>query len=294
MQNYFKYLPVSEVDESWGLYVLNAGCGRIQSSDSYPKKDHPEHHYFNWSKGRILHEYQLIYITKGSGVFESHHCTQKIIEEGTMIILFPGEWHRYKPDTDTGWDEHWVGFNGEVIENLVRKKFFTPENPFMAIGFSEQIMNIFLEIIERTKQERAGYQPLISGAVLHLLGYIYSIYRQNDFGEKNMIEQTVNKAKVLLRENIDEDISIEKVAKELQVGYSWFRKAFKMYTGMAPGQYLIQLKIEKSKEMLCDPARSVKEIAYDLRFDTSFYFSKLFKEKTGLTPVQFRKKSSLK
>src|SRR5260221_1633092 len=222
MQNYFKYLPVSEVDESWGLYVLNAGCGRIKSSDNYPKKDHPEHHYFNWSKGRILHEYQLIYITKGSGVFESHHCTQKIIEEGTMIILFPGEWHRYKPDTDTGWDEHWVGFNGEVIENLVRKKFFTPENPFLAIGFSEQIMNIFLEIIERTKQERAGYQPLISGAVLHLLGYIYSIYRQNDFGEKNMIEQTVNKAKVLLRENIDEDISIEKVAKELQVGYSWF------------------------------------------------------------------------
>jgi AraC-like DNA-binding protein len=75
------------------------------------------------------------------------------------------------------------------------------------------------------------------------------------------------------------------------VGYSWFRKIFKNYTGMAPGQYLIQLKIEKSKELLCDTSKSIKEIAYELKFDNNFYFSKQFKEKTGLTPAQFRKKS---
>jgi AraC-like DNA-binding protein len=294
MNDYYKYLPVSEEDENWGLCVLSTGCGRIGLSDVYPRKDHPSHHYFNWAKGRILHEYQLIYITKGEGVFESAHCSQKIISEGTIIMLFPGEWHRYEPSAHTGWYEHWVGFKGTVIENLIRKKFFSPENPSLSIGFNEKVMNIFLEIIERSKDEKTGYQQLISGALLHLLGYIYSAGRLNNVEEKTLVEGTINKAKVLLRENIDTDISIEKIAEELQVGYSWFRKIFKAYTGMAPGQYLIQLKIEKSKELLADPEKSIKQIAYELKFDTNFYFSKLFKEKTGLTPAAFRKKSDSK
>ena len=72
-----------------------------------------------------------------------------------------------------------------------------------------------------------------------------------------------------------------------------FRKVFKKYTGMAPGLYLIQLQIEKSKELLYDRGKSIKEIAYELNFDNNFYFSKLFKDKTGLTPAQFRKKNVL-
>ena len=291
MTNYFKYLPIAEEDENWGLNVLNVGCSRISASTMYPPKAHPAHHRFNWEKGRILHEYQLIYISKGQGLFESKQSTQKKITAGSLIILFPGQWHSYRPDSQEGWDEYWIGFRGNLMDKLVKKNFFSSKTPVLSPGISDKLANFFIEIIEITKNEKPGYQPLLSGALLHLLGYIHFINRQKDFAEEDLIASSVNKAKLLFRENIDTSVSIEDIARELQVGYSWFRKNFKNYTGMAPGQYLIQIKIEKSKELLCDTSKSIKEIAYELKFDNNFYFSKLFKEKTGLTPAQFRKKS---
>jgi len=290
MLNYYQYLPISNEDENWGLSVLNTGCTRIQANQQYPYKHHPAHHYFNWENGRILNEYQLIYIVGGEGTFESSGVVETKVEEGSVIILFPGEWHRFKPNKLTGWDEYWVGFKGDVVDNLIKKNFFHPEQALLQIGFKEEIIVLLTEIIEHTKGEKTGYQPLISGAVLHLLGYIHSLTKQKIFENENLVEITVNKARVLLRTKIDEDITMQKIADELQISYAWFRKMFKLYTGIAPQQYFIQLKIEKAKMLLGHPSKSVKEIAYELNFESPFYFSKLFKEKVGISPDQYKRK----
>jgi AraC-like DNA-binding protein len=290
MINYYKYLPVSREDEDWGSCVLNAGCTHIGNSDSYPGKDHPAHHYFNWNAGRVLNEYQIIYITRGSGIFESDHCSKHEVKAGTILILFPGERHRYKPDHETGWDEYWIGIKGSIIDNLVSNGFIKPETPTLYIGFNEAVFNLFNSIIESTKQELAGYQPLISGAALHLLGSVHAIIKQRavECEDKELI---IQKARLLFRANIAADFSPEQAAEELQVGYSWFRKVFKNHTGLSPGQYYIQLKIERAKELLNNPDLPIKEIAYDLKFQNYFYFSKLFKEKTGITPTDHRKRA---
>ncbi|HTF28027.1 MAG TPA: helix-turn-helix transcriptional regulator, partial [Flavitalea sp.] len=66
-------------------------------------------------------------------------------------------------------------------------------------------------------------------------------------------------------------------------------KAFKNYTGIAPHKYLLQLRIEKAKMLLSGHAISIKEIALRLNFESAFYFSRLFKEKTGVSPELYRK-----
>lgn len=290
MLNYYRYLPLSEEDKEWGLSVLNAGCTSIKQNQLYPFKDHPSHHYFNWENGRILDEYQVVYITAGQGVFESASMRETKVKEGSIILLFPGEWHRYKPDTATGWDETWVGFKGTIAEAIFQKNFFSHEDAVLFIGQKEEIVALLSEIIDQTKKERPGYQPLISGAVLHVLGKIHAIRKQNEFQEVDNGHEIINKAIVLLRTRMDERIIMQNLASELQVSYAWFRKMFKLYTGMAPQQYLIQLKIEKAKLLLNDLNRSVKEIAYELNFEYPLNFSKLFKEKAGLSPNQYRKK----
>jgi len=287
--NWYKYLPTSSKDESWGLYVLNTGCSRITETEIYPSPDHPAHHYFNWNKGRVLNEHHMVYIAKGSGIFESASCKQRIIHEGTILMLFPDEWHRYKPDIKTGWDEYWVGFKGNVVDNIVRQQFFTRENAVLKIGLHEIIIQLFTKIIEETKDEKPGYQPLVSGVVMHLLGVIYSLAKTGGFSAEGITESIINKARIILRTNIDHAITMEKVAEELNVSYAWFRKAFKAYTGIAPQQYLIQLRIEKAKAYLADRSLSVKEIALRLNFESIFYFSRLFKEKTGVSPDVYRK-----
>ena len=291
MTNYYTYLPVSPEDEQWGLCVLNTGCTHIEPSSAYPFKTHPTHHYFNWNRGRVLDEYQIIYITRGQGIFESNSCQQYVVKAGTIIILFPGERHRYKPSPETGWDEYWIGIKGEIIDKLIARSFFTPENPCFYVGFNESIFNIFSGIIDKTKLDHPGCQPLISGAAFHLMGSFYAVSRQQSaqLEDKDMV---VNKAKLLFRSHAEDAFSPEKAAEELQVGYSWFRKVFKSQTGFSPGEYFMQIKMEKARELLGGTRLSIKEIAYQLTFDSSHYFCKVFKERSGLTPTEYREKIS--
>lgn len=292
MENYQKYLPVSPSDTLWGLSVLNIGYNSIKKGASYPSKNHPLRHYFNWNKGRILDEYQIIYISKGKGYFESSSCVKTTINEGSIIFLFPGEWHRFKPETETGWNEFWLACKGNIIENMEHHEFISRTTPIIEIGISERIVHLFSEIIEKTKHEKMGYQFYITGIALHLCGIIQ--YKAKQFGQKtgNKTETLISRAQIMLREKMNQNIKIETVAQELNVSYSWFRKAFKNYTGISPKQYLLQLKIEKAKIMLSDNSKTIKEIAFELHFDNAAFFSKQFKQKTGRTPESFRIKLS--
>lgn len=289
MKNYYKYLPTSSEDESWGLHVLNTGYSRINETEIYPSPDHPAYYYFTWNDGRVLNDQHIVYVAKGSGIFESASCKKRIVNEGTILMLFPGEWHRYKPDTKTGWDEYWVGFKGNVIDNIVRQQFFAKENAVIKIGLHEIIIQLFTEIIEKTREEKTGYQPLVSGVVMHLLGVIHSLTKHQNYSIEDITISLISKARFFLRNNVDRPVTMKNVAEELNVSYAWFRKAFKAYTGIAPQQYLIQLRIEKAKTYLSDFSLSIKEIAIRLNFGSISYFSKLFKEKAGVSPDVYRK-----
>jgi AraC-like DNA-binding protein len=293
MVNFYKYLPVSQEDEKWGLTVLNAGCTHIKATTDYPFKSHPAHHNFDRNGWRILQEYQLIYITNGQGIFESANGVESPIKAGTVIILFPNEKHRYKPDHNTGWVEYWVGVKGPIIDNLLNTGYINPHHPCLYIGFNESIVNIYSDIIENTKSEKPGYQPLVSGGVFHLLGICHAILRQNAGGTKDE-ETLIDKSRLLFRSNIYNAFSAEQAAEELNVGYSWFRKLFKNYTGMSPGQYYLQLKMDKARDLLGNSNKPIKEISIELNFQSNFYFSKIFKEKTGLKPTEYRQRNHIR
>ena len=287
MENFKKYLPVSSEDLNWGLAVLNTGTNSIKKNENYPSKEHPNQHYFNWNNGRILDEYQIIYISKGSGYFESTSYSTTI-SEGTIILLFPGEWHRFKPEPQTGWDEFWVACNGSIIKNMERQNFINRSSPILDIGISKRVISLFSEIIERTKTEKTGYQLYISGMVIHLIGLIQYKQKQSNQKPSDRTEDIITKSQLMLREIITQNTQMETIATELNVSYAWFRKAFKNYTGISPKQYLLQLRIEQAKAMLSERDKPIKEIAFELNFESATFFSKQFKQKTGKTPIMYR------
>ena len=288
MENYYRYLPVSKGDESWGLSVLDVGRTDVKASAPYPVRDHPSHHYFDWATGRQLQEYQIIYITRGQGIFESESAGTLQIKAGTIIFLFPGERHRYRPDLECGWDEYWVGIKGRFFDDLVKAGFIKRSDPCVYIGFNDKIFELFDEIIEKSKEETMGYQPLVSGAVVHLMGHFHVARKQHNTPAAGH-GLIINKARLLFRANICNPYSPEQAASELNIGYSSFRRSFKSYTGLSPWQYYLQLKIERAKEALRDSALSIKEISVLLNLESGYYFSRIFKEKTGLTPTEFRR-----
>jgi AraC-like DNA-binding protein len=97
----------------------------------------------------------------------------------------------------------------------------------------------------------------------------------------------VQKAKFLLADNVDSHLDIAWLSRSVGLGYSRFRQMFKKYTGVSPYQYFLDLKITRAKELLQTRQHSVKEIAHMLSFDDPYYFSHLFKKKTGHPPSEW-------
>ena len=110
-ESHVKYLMSNDQDMLWGMVVTTAGHQNIPPQAEYPSRNHPTRYLFSTEKGRVLNEYQLVYITRGRGQFASTRQKECEIREGDMFLLFPGEWHNYRPDPHTGWHESWVGFS---------------------------------------------------------------------------------------------------------------------------------------------------------------------------------------
>ncbi len=83
---------------------------------------------------------------------------------------------------------------------------------------------------------------------------------------------------------------MKELAKQYNVGYSYFRQMFKKYTGVSPGQYHLQLRLIRAKELLISTNKSIKEISYEQGFQSIYYFSNLFKKKEGMNPSEFRER----
>ncbi len=287
MKNRFKYLTVGEEDKNWGLFLNVAGSSTIEQGIIYPSIEHPSGYYFNWKDGRVLQEYQINYITEGTGVFENKYGTFSV-EPGSIIFTFPGVWHRYKPLEKTGWKENYIGFEGKIARELFNHPRFTPEQAVLQIGIKEEILDTYLKIFDLVEREQPGFQQIASGMVIKLLGYIISYEKQKGFSGKR-IAKVIDKARFMMRQNMDQEINLEKFAEQLNVGYSYFRQMFKKYTGVSPGQYHLQLRIIRAKELLISTEKSIKEISYELGFQSIYYFSNMFKKKEGINPSAFRK-----
>ena len=91
-----------------------------------------------------------------------------------------------------------------------------------------------------------------------------------------------------MKENISNHIPLEKIAEQLNVSYTWFRQAFKQYTGFSPAQYQLQLKLNRAKELLINSNLNISEIAYELGFDNASHFCTFFKSREKMTANEYR------
>lgn len=287
-----KYFNINNTDEAWGIVVTTVGYQTSLPNTSYPRSQHPESHIFKPQDGRILKEYQLVYISQGGGWFESTSVRRQRVEAGTMMMLFPNEWHTYEPDKNTGWFEHWVGFRGAHIDKRVENGFFSTKAPLFNLGFSSSIIGLYDDIINYATKEKAGYQQIISSIVLYMLGTVYYKNRNVHLTDSFAINK-INEARTLMKQMIESNISPEKIAETLGVSYSWFRKMFKQYVDVSPAQYQANLKFLRAKELLDTSQMNISEIAYQLSFETSSQFSTFFRKKEGVSPLQYRKEGQL-
>ncbi len=290
MDTFRKYIKSEQIDAQpdWGVNVLDVGHYVHAAGKVYPDKQHPDDYYFEWAKGRVLSEYQLVYIAAGKGIFEAEAIGRVEVNPGTLFFLYPGTWHRFKPDEKSGWTEYWVGFEGHYADHLMNQDCFNPQKPLLHMGFNAEFINIFIQLIDTIKFGGLGSNQLAACLTIQLLGLVYAsaLLKAQSGNRKTLL---INNIKYSIHENLNSDISPEELAANHNVSYAWFRKAFKEITGQSPGQYQLNLKIQKACRMLHETDLSISEIAYQNGFESEYYFSRVFKNKMSKSPSNYRK-----
>ncbi len=282
-----KYLIANKQDKLWGITVTTVGYQQIVPHAVYPPRNHPAKYLFSTHKGRALDEYILLYISKGSGVFSSDKQKAIRLVSGNMLLLFPGEWHNYEPDPSSGWDEYWIGFQGNSMETLVQNDFFSEQKKVFNVGPSLEMVQLFRMAIRVAAEQKTGFQQILGGITNLLLGMTHSLDRLQAFDQSQPM-QLINKAKIIMFENSHTNVTMEEIANRICMSYSSFRRNFKQCTGLSPHQYFQEIRVQKSKELLAATNHTCQEIAYKTGYESPVHFNATFKKKTGLTPAKYR------
>jgi len=166
MEHYFRYIPVRRRDVCWGLYVTAAGSTSIPPGAPYPPLGHPKPYRFSRTQGHTIPDYMASYVVRGKGVFEPKATGARPIVPGTCFVVFPGQWHRYRPLREVGWDSYWVSFRGENMDRLVSHGFFSPDHAVLLVGSDKLIPTLFERLVSRlNRQQTVLFGPTLDSAI---------------------------------------------------------------------------------------------------------------------------------
>ena len=283
---FLHYLPYSEEDEKLGMLCTTAGFARILPGAAYPPRENDHPAIFRpVALGRVLPEFQIVYISAGEGVFTSGDVSYNVTP-GSVLLILPGIKHSYHPLMETGWHEYWVGFKGAYFSGLIKEGRFSPDQVFFQIGLHDSILSLFNLIFDEIKAQRPLYQIKACAAILSLIAEVLTRDRRKE--QLNSYQKTVERAKYLMESNVFSAIDLPSIADQLGISTSRLNEIFKTYTSMTPYQYYIQIKIYKAESLLEQQDLSVKEVAHRIGFEDQYYFSRLFKNKTGVSPSEWK------
>lgn len=294
--DYFRYIPVRQRDIQWGLYVIGSGFASIPADAVYPPLGHPELYEFRWQEGRRLPEYQVLYITRGEGIFEAAGSPCREVRAGTVLLLFPGVWHRYRPYEATGWDEYWVSFNGEFMDRLVANGFLSPQRPVLETGMHLSILTPYLSIRERLRNEPSGFPHLLAADTIGLLAAVMAVTNdescevimQGPRDVKALKDRAVAEAMRLIWSQNHQPLTVEGLARQLAITRRSLERRFQQAVGHTVREEVLRCRLERVRRLLTQTDLSIHEIVRTSGFSSSDALTRAFCQAEGLTPLKYR------
>lgn len=286
--NKIHYCPVGLIQRQFGIYVTGAGKEETKPGEPYPHAYHSSDYYFTWRKGRALTdwEHQILYIRSGEGEIEFERGKAIAIGAGSVIILHPNEWHRYRPNPKTGWSEAYIGVGGNFLERIFAKPFFSGPPTILHVQpdgkFDRDIVELVGEI-----QATSTEQPY--SIALKTMQLVVSLFTEHpDKTGRTSYNVAIRRANLHIAHHLGEVVDFEDLARQCGMGYTLFRKRFREYNGMSPLEYQIALRIRRAMHLLESTELPIARIADETGFESHAYFSRLFHARVGTSPIQFR------
>ena len=256
----------------------------------------------NW-----VFDFYQISIKRGMNAKLKYGQQEYDFDDGVVFFASPNQVFRIEPGPNpttkrSGWillihpDFFW---NTPFAKTIKQYEFFN-YSVNEALFLSEKKEKILNDIIENIKQEyhanidRFSKQIIIS-QIESFLSYSERFYNRQFITREKSNHQILERLEKILTDyfNTDDLVSnglptVQNIADKLNVSPKYLSGLLKVLTGQNTQQHIHDKLIEKAKEKLSTTDLSVSEIAYELGFEHPQSFSKLFRTKTNLSPLEFR------
>lgn len=224
-------------------------------------------------------------------------------DDGTMSFIAPNQIISVESDEDRNTDGWSLLFHPDLIRQyplskVIKNYGFFSYSVSEALHLSDDEEKTIEAIVHNIKKEINSRldnfsQDVIVSNLDLLLSYSNRFYSRQFITRKMATTDLLASFEGILETHFSLDSNltlptVEKLANELNVSSSYLSDMLRNLTGQNAQQHIHSKLIEKAKEILTTTDLTVSEIAYQLGFEYPQSFSKLFKSKTNLTPLEFR------
>ena len=262
----------------------------------------PDHELMSW----VL-DFYSISLKRDSSAKIKYGQQEYDFDEGIMSFISPGqvfsvEVEQNLASNDSGWillvhpDFLW---NTPLAKTIKRYEYFG-YSVNEALFLSEKEEATITSLMQNIEQEYRSNidefsQEVIIAQLELLLIYAERFYHRQFITRKITNHQILDRLEDLLTDYFSDDLmekglpTVQAIAEALNVSPNYLSVLLKVLTGQSTQQHIHDKLIERAKEKLSTTDLSVTEIAYDLGFQHLQSFNKLFKSKTNLSPLEFRR-----
>jgi len=220
------------------------------------------------------------YIEKGCGTVQIAKETFYPVE-GDAYLLPVGSHHHYFSDSSTPWKKVFVNISGSLIESLIDGYQLKNNYHYKNLNIKDELYKI-IDIASHGSDDATS-------EIICIVNRIFLKMRRM-VCEKGIIPDIAEKMKDYLNSHITGRFQLENLCRHISRSESQTIRIFKNAYGVTPYAYVIEKKISLAKDMLINTGLSIKQIAYKLNFTDEYYFSNVFKSRTGQSPSQYRKR----
>ena len=219
------------------------------------------------------------------------------LKEGDVFLIQPGQVHRFVSSEDAeGWllmaDSKFVG----AEEKCIFDNFSLSASSFKIDEKRKEELRHMAILLEHRVNDVKEQQA--NAVVAHLMEAFIAVIAES-VQEENSLQTSLNPRHVeivlsfrkLLTEHLSTHRQPSYYASLLNISMVYLNEVVKKVTGMSTALYIKAEVVLQAKRLLCNTTLSVQQIADKLGFDDCAYFSRLFSQATGVSPVSFRKKN---